>query len=89
MTGDEVQVQHTYQVTFSIGEDYKDTIWCNVLPVDSGDILLGRPWMYDENGIHGISKSHSIQRNQNPQRKEQEKISQRKWFTYTMSIEAT
>lgn len=27
---------------FAIGEDYKDTIWCDVVP---WDILLGRPWI--------------------------------------------
>ena len=40
-TGDKVQVSHICQVTFAIGEDYKDAIWCDVLPMDSGDILLG------------------------------------------------
>lgn len=42
MTGDEVQVRYAYPVTFSIGEDYTDTVWCNVVPMDSCDILLGR-----------------------------------------------
>ena len=62
MTGDEVQVRHTCQVTFAIGEDYEDTIWCNVLPMDNGDILLGHLWMYDKNGTHGMrdnSYTHS------------------------------
>ena len=43
MKGDGVQVRHTCQVPFAIGENCKDTIWCEVLlPMDSGDILLGR-----------------------------------------------
>lgn len=46
-------ILHTRQVTFA-GEDYKDTIWCNVLPMDSGDILLGRPCVYDKKGTHGM-----------------------------------
>ena len=54
MTRDEVQVQHTCQVTFAIGEDYKDRVWCDVLPMDSGDILLGHPQMYDKNETHGM-----------------------------------
>lgn len=54
MTGDEAQVRHTCQVTFAVGDDYKDTIWCVVLSMDSGDILLGRPWMYDKNDTHGM-----------------------------------
>ena len=47
MIGDEVQVRYACSVTFAIGEDYKDIVWCDVLPMDSDDILLGRPWMYD------------------------------------------
>lgn len=43
---------HTCQVTFTVGDDYKDTIWCDVLPMDSGDILLGHPWMYGKNDTH-------------------------------------
>ena len=39
-TGDEVQVRHTCRVTFAIGENYIDTVWCDMLPMDSGDILL-------------------------------------------------
>ena len=38
MTGDEAQVRHTLQVTCAVGDDYQDTIWCDVLPMDSGDI---------------------------------------------------
>ena len=54
MSGDEVQVRYAFPVTFSIGEDYKDTVWCNVIPMDSCDILLGRPWMYDKDGTNGM-----------------------------------
>ena len=54
MTGDKVQVRHTCQVTFTISEDYKDTVWCDVLPMNSGNILLERPWMYGKNGTHGM-----------------------------------
>ena len=54
MTGDEAQVRYTCQVTFAVCGDYQDIIWCDVLPIDSGDILLGHPWMYDKNRIHGM-----------------------------------
>ena len=54
MTGDEVQMRHTFQVSFTVGDDYKDAIGCGVLPMDSGNSLLGRPWMYDKNGAHGM-----------------------------------
>ena len=53
MTGNGVQV-HTCHVTFTIGEDNKDIVWCDVQPMDSADILLGHPWMYDKNGNHGM-----------------------------------
>ena len=26
--------------------DYKDEIYCNVLPMDVAHVLLGRPWLY-------------------------------------------
>ena len=29
--------------------DYKDEIYCNVLPMDVTHVLLGRPWLYDLN----------------------------------------
>ena len=29
--------------------DYKDEIYCNVLPMDVAHVLLGRPWLYDIN----------------------------------------
>ena len=35
-------------VYIEIGE-YKDEIYCNVLPMDVAHVLLGRPWLYDLN----------------------------------------
>ena len=32
--------------------DYKDEIYCDVLPMDVAHVLLGRPWLYD----HKIEK---------------------------------
>ena len=29
--------------------DYKDEIYCNVLPMDVAHVPLGRPWLYDIN----------------------------------------
>ncbi|KAK4489657.1 hypothetical protein RD792_005469 [Penstemon davidsonii] len=26
---------------------YKDEVWCDVVPMNAGHILLGRPWLYD------------------------------------------
>ena len=49
-----MQVRHTCRVTFTIGEDYNDTICCELLPMDSGYILPGRPWMYVKNRNQGM-----------------------------------
>lgn len=38
-------------VEFSIGNKYWDKIWCDVLPMDSCHVLLGRPWQWDRNII--------------------------------------
>ena len=82
MIGDEVPVRHICQIKFTIGEDYEDTVWRDVLPMDNGDILLGCPWMYDKNGTHAMCdnrcthscavkrKLHSIRRNQNHTKEE-------------------
>ena len=53
-------MRHTCQVIFAAGSDYQDTIWCYVLPMDSVDILLGRPWMYDKNGTKGLGNNTYI-----------------------------
>ena len=29
--------------------DYKNEIYCNVLPMDFPHVILGRPWLYDLN----------------------------------------
>ena len=35
---------------------YKAEIWCDVIPIDVGYIILGRPWLYDLNvTLHGRS----------------------------------
>ncbi|KAI8554660.1 hypothetical protein RHMOL_Rhmol05G0115200 [Rhododendron molle] len=36
-------------VEFSIGCQYEDKIWCDVMRMDSCHILLGRPWQCDRN----------------------------------------
>jgi hypothetical protein len=39
------------RVEFQIGS-YKDKIFCDIMPMDLCQILLGRPWQYDKNKIH-------------------------------------
>nr|XP_023920438.1 uncharacterized protein LOC112031968 [Quercus suber] len=40
---------------------YKAEIWCDVIPMDVGHIILGRPWLYDlDVALHGRSNSCSF-----------------------------
>ncbi|XXG59123.1 hypothetical protein AAC387_Pa04g1260 [Persea americana] len=45
--GSEVNVSKQCLVSFSIGKNYKDQVWCDVVPMDVCHILLGRPWQFD------------------------------------------
>ena len=47
-----MRYKYACSFTFSIGEDYTDTVWRNMVPMDSCNILLGRPWIYDKNGTN-------------------------------------
>jgi len=41
--------------------DYHDEIWCDVIPMDVGHVILGRPWLYDlDVTIFGQSNSCSF-----------------------------
>jgi len=31
-------------------QDYVDELWCDVLPMDACNVLLGRPWLFDRRG---------------------------------------
>ncbi|KAF7144212.1 hypothetical protein RHSIM_Rhsim05G0179000 [Rhododendron simsii] len=46
--GSRIPVIKRCLVEFSIGSQYWDKIWCNVLPMESYDVLLGRPWQCDK-----------------------------------------
>ena len=50
--GKGLQVSSQCLLSLSIGQTYKDEIWCDVLPMDVCHILLGRPWMFDRNVLH-------------------------------------
>ncbi|XP_048229070.1 uncharacterized protein LOC125369843 [Ricinus communis] len=41
-----VKVTQQVLVSFSTGR-YKDEVWCDVVPMYAGHVLLGRPWQYD------------------------------------------
>jgi len=36
---------------------YKDTIWCDVVTIDVGQIILARPWLFD-NDVHIYGRSN-------------------------------
>lgn len=39
-------------VNFSIGQNYKDQAWCDMVAMDTCHLLLGRPWQYDGKITH-------------------------------------
>ncbi|GKF69357.1 reverse transcriptase domain-containing protein [Tanacetum coccineum] len=45
--GNTVKVSQRCLVQFSIGKNYKDEVWSEVIPMDAAHILLGRPWKFD------------------------------------------
>ena len=56
----ELKVTEQVMVPITIGR-YQDEVVCDVLPMDSSHILLGRPWQYDKKAIHdGYTNRHSF-----------------------------
>ena len=49
--GAEIKVSTRCLVSFSIGNNYHDQVWCDVATMDASHILLGRPWLYDNRVI--------------------------------------
>lgn len=50
--GKGLQVSSRCLIAFSIGKNYFDEIWCDIIPMDACHILLGRPWMFDRRVMH-------------------------------------
>jgi len=40
-------------IALSIGKNYQDEIWCDILPMDACHILLGRLGLFDRKVKHG------------------------------------
>lgn len=55
--GSEVTVSKRAYVSFSIGANYKDIVWCDVVPMDACHMLLGRPWQFDRSVLHDGGKN--------------------------------
>nr|GEW06827.1 hypothetical protein [Tanacetum cinerariifolium] len=59
--GNEVKVNKRCLIHFSIGKNYKDEVWWDVVPMDAAHLLLGRPWQYDRRVIHdGYKNTYSF-----------------------------
>ncbi|KAL1207452.1 hypothetical protein V5N11_007045 [Cardamine amara subsp. amara] len=57
----EMRVKHQVEVLIAIGK-YEDEILCDVLPMKSGHILLGRPWQSDRRVLHdGFTNRHTFE----------------------------
>ncbi|XP_065866582.1 uncharacterized protein [Euphorbia lathyris] len=47
----EIKVNKQVLVSLKIGQ-YQDDLLCDVVPMQAGHILLGRPWQFDKNAMH-------------------------------------
>ena len=60
----EVKVNKQVQVTFWIGK-YKDKVLCDVVPMQAGHLLFGRPWQFNKHVKHdGFTNKYSFVFNQ-------------------------
>ncbi|GJS91684.1 reverse transcriptase domain-containing protein [Tanacetum coccineum] len=61
--GNTIKVSKRCLVQFSIGKNYKDEVWCEVIPMDAAHILLGRPWKFDKKTKHeGFQNTYSFKK---------------------------
>lgn len=54
--GHQLLVSEQSLVSFQIG-NYKDEVMCDIMPMDSWHILLGRPWQFDREAMYGGRKN--------------------------------
>ncbi|XP_010244505.1 PREDICTED: uncharacterized protein LOC104588324 [Nelumbo nucifera] len=58
----EVSVTQRCLVSFSIGNNYSDPVWCDIVCMDAYHLLLGRPWQFDRYIVHdGRKNIYSLQ----------------------------
>ncbi|XP_052724630.1 uncharacterized protein LOC128194061 [Vigna angularis] len=56
-----IVVKEQVSVPIAIGK-YEDHIICDIVPMEAGHILLGRPWQYDKQALHdGVTNKITIQ----------------------------
>ncbi|KAL5764000.1 hypothetical protein ACOSQ2_016594 [Xanthoceras sorbifolium] len=59
--GGEVTVSQRALISFYMGSNYKDQMWCDVVNMDACHLLLGRPWQYDRKVHHdGFKNTYSF-----------------------------
>jgi len=46
-----LQVNSRCLISFSIGKNYQDELWFDVIPMDACHMLLGQPWLFDRKVI--------------------------------------
>ena len=44
--GKGLQVNSRCLISYSIGKSYHDELWCDIIPMDVCQLLLGRPWLF-------------------------------------------
>ena len=60
----EVKVSKQALISFRIGR-HEDEVLCNVVPMQAGHLLLGRPWQFDHQVKHDVySNKYSVVHNQ-------------------------
>ena len=56
-----IPVNSQVLLSFSIGNSYKESLLCDVIPMDACHVLLGRPWQYDRKVMHdGFKNTHTF-----------------------------
>lgn len=55
--GNNVTLDRRVLITFSIGANYEDKVWCDIVPMDACHMLLGHPWQFDRGVVHDGRKN--------------------------------
>lgn len=50
--GYEVLVTSQCLVKFTMGGNLEDEALCDIVPMDVGNIFIGRPWLFDHDMVH-------------------------------------
>ncbi|KEH18242.1 hypothetical protein MTR_8g015130 [Medicago truncatula] len=48
----EVKVSQHSIISFSIDKNYKENVWCDIIPMDTCHTHLGMPWQYDRRALY-------------------------------------